>query len=121
MNLQTKLQMLMTQRKITRAALSKITNIPYSTIDSLLKRGDSDRVKISIMNTLKNYFSVSLDFLLIDEIDDPNYGKPQLPITSQEYDLVMAYRNNPDMQPAINRILNIDIKNKQAPKKKNNA
>ena len=108
MNLQTKLQILMTKKKVTRAMLSKLANIPYSTIDSLLKRGDSDRVKISTMNALKNYFNVSLDFLLVDEIEDPDYGKPQLPITQQEYTLVIAYRNNPEMQPAINRLLNLN-------------
>lgn len=109
MNLQTKLKMLMEKKDITKAQLSRDTNIPYTTINSLVKRGNCEKIKISTMNTLKRYFDVSLDYLLIDEVEDVNFGKQRLPLTQREYEVIIAYRKNPDMQPAVERILGLNL------------
>ena len=56
MNLSDKLWHLMGQHELTRADLSKKTGLPYTTIDSILKRKDFEKVK------------------LCDDIEDENYG-----------------------------------------------
>lgn len=74
MNLSEKLWHLMDKQGIKRSDLSKQTGLPYTTIDSILRRKDFDKVKLSTLHSLKKYFGVSLDYLIIDEIEDENYG-----------------------------------------------
>ena len=74
MNLSDKLWHLMGQHELTRADLSKKTGLPYTTIDSILKRKDFEKVKLSTLHALKKYFNVSLDYLICDDIEDENYG-----------------------------------------------
>lgn len=108
MNLKTKLEALMGERGLTRANLSKATGLPYTTIDSILKRETFDKVKLSTLQILKDYFDVSLDYLMIDSLEDKNYGKPQIAITYREQQIILAYRDNPDMQAAVDRLLYIE-------------
>ena len=74
MNLSDKLWHLMGQHELTRADLSKKTGLPYTTIDSILKRKDFEKVKLSTLHALKKYFNVSLDYLICDDIEDESYG-----------------------------------------------
>jgi transcriptional regulator with XRE-family HTH domain len=97
----------MKERNLTKAALSKDTGLPYTTIDSILKRDTFEKVKISTLQILKNYFDVSLDYLMIDEIVDKDYGKPQIQISTHEQRVVKAYRRNPVMQAAVDRLLGV--------------
>jgi len=108
MNLRLKLEMLMNEKGLTKAQLSKDTNLPYTTIDSILKRDTFEKVKLSTLQTLKQYFNVSLDYLMDDNVQDKNYGKPQLPITYREQQLIVAYRNNLELQMAIDKLLGLD-------------
>lgn len=52
---------------VNKAQLSRETGIPYSTIDSLYKKG-YENIKLSTLRKLANYFNCSLDFLVDDEI-----------------------------------------------------
>ena len=61
-----KLDFLMKQRGITKAALSKEANIPYTTIDSFYKKG-TDNVKLSTLLKLSTYFNCTIDYLVKDE------------------------------------------------------
>ncbi len=108
MNLRTKIESLMREGGLTKAMLSRETGLPYTTIDSILKRDTFEKVKLSTLQTLKEYFNVSLDYLMIDSVEDKNYGKPQIAVTYREQQIILAYRNNPTMQSAVDKILGIE-------------
>jgi len=95
----------MNERGLTRAMLSKDTGLPYTTIDGILKRDAFESLKLSTLQTLKEYFDVSLDYLIDDNIQDKHYGKPE---NSHEQTVINAYRNNPVMQAAVEKLLGVD-------------
>lgn len=91
MNLSEKLWGLMDSEGITRAELSKRTGLPYTTIDSILKRNDFEKIKLSTIKTLKNYFNVSLEYLLNDDVIDKEYGRAAQ-LNLSEVDLLKKYQ-----------------------------
>ena len=75
MNLREKLEFLMARDNITKKAdLARALDIPYTTIDNILKRDHFENVKFSTLERLCDYFRVDLRYLVKDEITDPNYG-----------------------------------------------
>ena len=78
--------------------LSIESGIPYSTIDAFYKIG-YDNIKLSTLLKLANYFNVSLDYLINGD---------ETILNSKEKDLIIAYRNNPGMQQAVNKLLGIE-------------
>lgn len=64
-----KLDMLMKHKNINKRQLSIGSNIPYSTIDNLWKKG-YENIKLSTLKRLSDYFGVSLDFLVRDDLED---------------------------------------------------
>lgn len=98
MNLRQKLEFLMARKDITKAQLSKDLDIPYTTIDSILKRDTFENVKFSMLKKLCDYFNVDMRYLCYDEIIDADYGKkadtlPQNDLASGEQELLTDYRN----------------------------
>ena len=89
---------LMVDRKINKRKLSIESGIPYTTIDSFYKIG-YDNIKLSTLLKLANYFNVSLDYLINGD---------ETILNSKEKDLIIAYRNNPGMQQAVNKLLGIE-------------
>lgn len=73
MNFKDKLQYLLERDKVSVPKLSEATEISSQTIYSILKR-DSDKTKLSHIRKLCDFFNVSMDYLVDDEITDPNYG-----------------------------------------------
>jgi len=60
------LNMLKNQKGLNNHSLSIATGIPYTTIDGWYKKG-YDRIKLTTLKTLCQYFNVSLDFLIDGE------------------------------------------------------
>ena len=96
MNLREKLEFLMERKGITKKAdLARAINIPYTTIDNILKRDHFDNVKFSTLEAICEYFNVDLRYLIKGEITDPNYGlsAPADPVLApDERQLVTDYR-----------------------------
>ena len=99
MNLGEKIKMLMKEKNLRKSDLSRETGIPYTTLDGILKRDDFSKVKLDTVQLLKNYFDVTLDYLMIDEITDKNYGKQnkgnlimENSLMSKESTLIEKYR-----------------------------
>lgn len=65
MNFLEKLDLLMQREHINKHALSRLSGIPYTTIDGFYKKGYQN-AKLSTLNRLCAYFSVSLDYLVKD-------------------------------------------------------
>lgn len=66
MNFLEKLDFLLKEKDINKHQLSKITGIPYTTIDSFYKKG-YDNIKLSTLLKLSNYFKCTLDYLVVDD------------------------------------------------------
>jgi transcriptional regulator with XRE-family HTH domain len=87
----------MKSRNINKNVLAKESGIPYTTIDGFYKKG-CDGVRLSTLRKLADYFGVSLDYLIAGD---------ETVLTDREMKVIMAYRNNPSMQAAVDRLLNI--------------
>lgn len=74
MNFLNKLDYLMAEKDINKSILSKESGIPYTTIDSFYKKGYQN-TKLPTIQKLCDYFGVTLDYLMRDEVNDPQYGK----------------------------------------------
>lgn len=74
MNLLEKLDLLMANKGINRSELSKLSGVPYTTIDGLYKKG-YDNAKRSTLLKLSDFFGISLDALCDDRIDLGDIGK----------------------------------------------
>ena len=93
MNFLEKLDYLMDKEKINKNILSKNSGIPYTTLDGFYKKGYQN-TKLSTVQKIANYFNVSLDYLIFDEITDLDYGKTEkFKITTDEMYLIQRYRN----------------------------
>lgn len=75
MDLIQKLKILMNRKNIKKVSqLSRDTNIPYTTLKSIFD-GDVNDIRLSTSRKLCDFFHITLDELLDDdiEIDDTNY------------------------------------------------
>ena len=99
-----KLDALMRRDGLNRRSLSLNSGIPYTTIDGWYKKG-YDGVKLPTLRKLAEFFSTDLDYWAYDEPE----GTP-LPLAQQEKVVIQAYRDNPAMQPAVDRLLGVESK-----------
>ncbi|WP_195984047.1 helix-turn-helix transcriptional regulator [Clostridium sp. D33t1_170424_F3] len=74
MNFLEKLDNLIAEKGINKSVLSKESGIPYTTIDAFYKKGYQN-AKLPTIQKLCDYFDVTLDYLVRDDIEDYNYGK----------------------------------------------
>lgn len=72
-----KLDSLMAREHINKHALSRLSGIPYTTIDGFYKKGYSN-AKLSTLNKLCAFFSVSLDYLVKDGVISPEPANREL-------------------------------------------
>lgn len=98
------LDKLISERKINKHILSEESGIPYSTIDGFYKKGYNN-TKLSTLIKLSEYFGVSLDYLVKGEVTT---------VTGHEKSLVNAYRANPSMQEAVDKLLGVPAENKNS-------
>ena len=91
------LNFLMKERKLNKNTLAKESGIPYTTIDGFYKKG-CDNVKLSTLTRLADFFGVSLDYLINGQITN---------VSSHEREVILAYRINPSMQEAVDKLLGI--------------
>lgn len=76
MDFLSKLDYLMKTHNLNKRSLSINSGIPYTTIDGFYKKG-FENTKLSTIKKLCDYFDVSIDYLAIDYIEDPDYGKKE--------------------------------------------
>ncbi|MFR3787407.1 MAG: helix-turn-helix domain-containing protein [Agathobaculum desmolans] len=73
MNFLEKLDTLMAQKGLNRKTLSEVSGVPYTTIIGFYAKG-YEGTRMSTVKSLAHFFNVSTDYLIRDEITDPNYG-----------------------------------------------
>jgi transcriptional regulator with XRE-family HTH domain len=105
-----RLQSLRKKKELSRKAVADYLGVHETTYGKYeLGHREPD---FRTIQRLADFYTSSLDYLL-GRTDDPNihdnnYGKPQLPISFREQQIIAAYRENPAMQAAVDRILGLD-------------
>jgi transcriptional regulator with XRE-family HTH domain len=66
MTMTEKLDILMSERGINKSQLSRLSGIPYMTIVNFYEKG-TENIKRSTLVKLSRFFSVTVDYLIIDE------------------------------------------------------
>ena len=69
-----KLDFFLQREHLNRRGLSQKTGIPYTTIDNWYNRG-YEGLRLSTAGRLAEFFGTTTDFLLRDDLTDPDYGK----------------------------------------------
>lgn len=92
MNFLEKLDYLKNKYNLNNHTLAQASGIPYTTIDGFYKK-DYKNIKLGTLQRVANYFNVSLDYLIRDEIEDPNYDKAfNMELDSSEITLLEKFR-----------------------------
>ncbi len=85
---------------LTKRALCEGAGISYNTLASLFKRRSS-RIEIDTLRKIADFLGTTIEYLTT--------GKEELgAISDQEAALVLAYRNNPAMREAVDKLLGIN-------------
>ena len=91
---------------LTQTEFGKLFNIEKTTVSSY-ERNQSiphDSIKIAICKR----FNVTMDYLVgLSDTPQPAFFIPRL--TPHETKVITAYRDQPDMQPAVDRILGVTM------------
>ena len=111
MNFLEKLDFLMNKYDLNKRTLSLKSNIPYTTIDGWYKKG-YEGLKLTTLRKLNDFFNTTLDYWILDEITDPNYGKTSgFKVDYSEMEHVKKYRSlDPYGQETVSYILNREVK-----------
>lgn len=97
MNFLEKLDFLMNKYGLNKRTLSQKSQIPYTTIDNWYKRG-YEGLKLPTLLKLNDFFNTKLDFWILDEITDPNYGKSSgFEVAYEEMEHIKKYRTLDDI------------------------
>ena len=87
-----KLNLLMKDSNLNKNSLSKLSGIPYTTIDGWFKKG-YESMQLSTLKKLSKFFETSLDFWANDNINDPSYGKTNdFKVKFSEMQAIKKYR-----------------------------
>lgn len=93
MNFLEKLDFLMDRYSLNKRTLSINSDIPYTTIDNWYKRG-YEGLKLPTLRKLAEYFNTTLDYWILDEITDPNFGKSSgFKVEYTEMEHIKKYRD----------------------------
>lgn len=120
MNFLDKLDYLIERENIKRSVLSKESGVPYTTIDGFYKKGYQN-AKLQTIQKIAKYFDVTLDYLIIDEIEDPDYGKTEnFRVNKDEMYMVTNFRRLTDpgkslVNKSINELLAYESELKSIP------
>ena len=97
----------------TTAELSRILDIPYTTLDNILKRDTFDNVKFTTLKKICSYFQVDLRYLCFDEITNPNPDNAiSVPLPEHEQSLIDSYRKlNRQGQAYIDQTIEMALQN----------
>ena len=82
----------------TKADISRMSNIPYTTIDGLFKKGD-ENTKLSTLKKLAELIGCTIDDMAYnDGSEKGNTEAPSVPLTKQEETHIKKYRQLSDVR-----------------------
>lgn len=80
--------------------ISRETKVPASTIYSIIKR-DNKNANISDLYKIAHHLGVTLDYFYEGNLNN------NISLSSHEKEVITAYRNQPAMQEAVDRLLGV--------------
>ena len=94
MNFLDKLDYLMAKYNLNKRSFSQASGIPYTTVVNFYKKG-YDHIKLDTLRKVADYFNTTLDYLIRDDITDPNYDRAfdMSPSGDDEIALMLKYRS----------------------------
>lgn len=95
------LQNLLDNNDTTAVEVSRATGVAPTTIYSIIKR-DSKSANISDLAKIAHHLGVTLDYFYEGEANNNNIS-----LSSHEKAVITAYRNQPAMQEAVDRLLGV--------------
>lgn len=104
MTIEDKLQSFILKRYKSIMQFAKIADVPYTTVKGIFSRGIWGA---SVQNITKICDVLAID---VDELIRGNIAPKQkaITLTKHETDVVEAYRNKPEMQPAVDKLLGLE-------------
>lgn len=110
MNFLEKLDFLMNKYGLNKRTLSQKSGIPYTTIDAWYKKG-YEGLKLTTLRKLNDFFNTTLDYWILDEVTDPNYGKSSgFKVEFDEMEHIKKYRElDPYGQETVNMIMDREL------------
>lgn len=82
-------------------SFAKMINMPYSTLRSILENGIGGA---AIDNIIKICAGLNIS---IETLEPKNFESSDIMLSKHEKNLIIAYRNKPEMQHAIDKLLGI--------------
>lgn len=83
---------------------------PYSTISNMLKRGLLNS-SVSLVLYVVDRLSLDIDELFNGNVVMKTAKTLNPEISAHEIEMIKSYRNNPEMQPAVNKLLGLSQNN----------
>lgn len=87
------------------------TNIPKGTLNKILS-GETADPRMETLTSIAKYFSCSLDYLMLDEVSDINYGKTEEnnTLAPDTLEVAEAYQEEKDLSTknAVRRVLKLE-------------
>lgn len=99
-----KLNILLQKRERNINELAITINVSPHTLYSIVKRNNT-KVDLDILQKIADELSVTLDYFCSDY---KNNDEDALILNNEERKIIIAYRTHPEMQAAINKMLDID-------------
>ncbi len=106
MSFNKKVVKLLKEKKKTKAQLAKAAGIPYTTLDSMLKR-DSDAARLATIYKIAEYLDVAVEELVFDDVSRSN---KKTELTESELVLIENYRSIDERgRNAINAMVGYEV------------
>lgn len=98
---------------LTLAEIERMTNVPAQTIN---RYELGQRVpKVDAATIIANKLNLNPLWLFGYDVEDTDVSSRLFEFTEHEQDVIMEYRNHPDMQPAVDRILGVESEPPKTP------
>jgi len=102
-----KLQELLDLKGSNVHELSRLTGVSAQTLYSIIKRNNM-KIDFEVLLKICNVLSVSVESFYSDYVDSTNVSIAKQPLTPHQTKVINAYIDQPEMQPAIDKILGIE-------------
>lgn len=106
-----KVDFMMEKYNLNKSSLSQNSGIPYTTIDGWYKKG-YEGLKLTTLKKLSEYFNTLIDFWVLEDVTDPNYGKANgFELVVEEAEHIQKYRLIDDYgKEAVDSVLEIEYR-----------
>ena len=107
MKIYDRILMLCEEKRINITQMCKSAGVPRGILSDL-KMGRKKSASPKTLSKIANYFEVTIDYLIGNEKSPQAERAGDLSLTERERRLIIAFREQPDLQYAVERLLGIE-------------